>query len=57
MFLIACFLSLVAVPFRLACQPVVEDRLVLLTMLMTGPYFLFFCRSGETLHWPQKGTL
>ena len=44
MFLIACFLCLVAIPFRLVCSPVYEDRLALLVMLLTGPYFLFFCR-------------
>ncbi len=44
LFLTACLSSLLAVPFRLGCQPHIEDRLALLVMLFTGPYFLFFCR-------------
>ena len=43
-FLFACFLVVLSVPFRLACQPMVEDQLAVLIMLFTGPYFLFFCR-------------
>ena len=34
-----------AVPFRLACDPATEDNLIMLVMMMTGPYFLFFCRG------------
>ena len=34
----------VAVPFRLTCMYYVEDRLAVVIMLFTGPYFLFFCR-------------
>ena len=49
MFLIACFLCLAAIPFRLTCSPVIEDRLALLVMLLTGPYFLFFCRCPKLL--------
>ncbi len=45
MFLIACALSILAVPFRLSCSSGAEDNLALLVMLMTGPYFLFFCRG------------
>ena len=61
-FLIACFLAQVALPFRLACQPVQEDRLALLIMLLTGPYFLFFCRYKHNLQLlhkslPKKGEL
>ena len=46
LFLIACFLCQVAVPFRLLCLPKGEDQLALVIMLFTGPYFLFFCRSA-----------
>lgn len=44
LFLLACFLVIFSIPFRLACQPMMEDSLALLIMLNTGPYFLFFCR-------------
>lgn len=44
LFLFACLLCPLAIPFRLACQPEIEDRLALVVMLFTGPYFLFFCR-------------
>ena len=43
-FLVGRVLLVLAVPFRLACQPIVEDRLAILVMIMTGPYCLFFCR-------------
>ena len=49
LFLIACFLCQVAVPFRLLCLPKGEDQLALVIMLFTGPYFLFFCRSAMPL--------
>ena len=54
MFLVACFLCQLAVPFRLACEPQAEDRLALVIMLMTGPYFLFFCRSEFCTRPPKK---
>ena len=48
LFLIACFLAILSVPFRLACVPGAEDRLALVVMLFTGNYFLFFCRGFKT---------
>ncbi|XP_059093541.1 transient receptor potential cation channel subfamily V member 5-like isoform X2 [Tigriopus californicus] len=48
LFLCACLLCPLAIPFRLACQPEIEDRLALVVMLFTGPYFLFFCRGFKT---------
>ncbi len=45
MFLLGCVLLLVSIPFRLSCQPVIEDHLASLVMLFTGFYFLFFCRG------------
>ena len=44
-FLLGCIIMLLIVPFRLACNPLVEDRLAVMVMLCTGPYFLFFCRG------------
>ena len=43
-FLFGRILLVLAVPFRFACQPIVEDRLAILVMITTGPYCLFFCR-------------
>ena len=33
------------VPFRLTCQPYVEDNLAVLVMILTSWYALFFCRG------------
>lgn len=48
LFLLGCILLLLAVPFRLACNPESEDKLAILVMLFIGFYFLFFCRGFKT---------
>ena len=44
LFLFGCILLIFTVPFRLACQPGIEDNLAVLCMLTNSLYFLFFCR-------------
>ena len=48
MFLTACMLCIIAIPFRLSCAFSTENSLAILIMLLTGPYFLFFCRGFKT---------
>ena len=43
-FLLGCVLSCFTVPFRVFCMPEEENALALIVMLLTGFYFLFFCR-------------
>lgn len=44
-FLTGCILCLLTVPLRIFCMPDLENNLALLIMLLTGLYFLFFCRG------------
>ena len=44
MFLLGCTLLVFTVPFRVFCMPAEENALALIVMLLTGFYFLFFCR-------------
>ncbi|XP_032689459.1 transient receptor potential cation channel subfamily V member 5 isoform X2 [Odontomachus brunneus] len=49
MFLFSCCI-LLSFPFlRLACADEVEDKLAVVVMLTTAPYFLFFCRGFKTV--------
>ncbi|XP_077992158.1 transient receptor potential cation channel subfamily V member 6-like [Glandiceps talaboti] len=43
-FLCSLFCILFAIPGRITCEPIYEDIMVILAMLMTCPYFLFFLR-------------
>ncbi len=43
-FLVGCLLLLFNVPLRIFCLPDLENNLAMLVMLLTGTYFLFFCR-------------
>ena len=43
-FLLGCTLLVFTVPFRVFCMPEEENALALIVMLLTGFYFLFFCR-------------
>ena len=47
-FLIGCFCIIFAVPFRLTCQPEIEDKLAITAMNLISFYFLFFCRGFKT---------
>lgn len=44
MFLFSCILMQIVPFLRLACKEDSEDALVVVIMLTTAPYFLFFCR-------------
>ena len=44
-FLIGCMLTVLSVPLRIFCFPGAENNLALWIMLLTGSYFLFFCRG------------
>ena len=46
-FLMGCFCILFAIPFRLTCQPDIEDNLAITAMTFISFYFLFFCRYVE----------
>ena len=48
MFLLGCFLNVGMVPFRLACQPWMENNLAALSMALLPGYFLFFCRGFKS---------
>ncbi|XP_070540761.1 transient receptor potential cation channel subfamily V member 5-like isoform X2 [Ptychodera flava] len=43
-FLCSLICLLLAIPGRAVCQPIYEDIMVILAILMTCPYFLFFLR-------------
>ncbi|XP_011500278.1 PREDICTED: transient receptor potential cation channel subfamily V member 5 [Ceratosolen solmsi marchali] len=49
MFLFSCCI-LLSFPFlRIICADEVEDKLAVVVMLTTAPYFLFFCRGFKTV--------
>ena len=43
-FLMGCFCVIFSIPFRLTCQPDIEDNLAITAMTFISFYFLFFCR-------------
>jgi len=47
-FLMGCFCILFAIPFRLTCQPDIEENLAITAMTFISFYFLFFCRGFKT---------
>jgi hypothetical protein len=44
MFLFACFLTMIVPFLKFLCLTELEDHIVVIIMLTTAPYFLFFCR-------------
>ena len=44
MFLFACFLTMIVPFLKFLCLTELEDHVVVIIMLTTAPYFLFFCR-------------
>ncbi|XP_059608807.1 transient receptor potential cation channel subfamily V member 5 [Phlebotomus argentipes] len=49
MFLFSCCLMMVMPWLRLSCSTEMEDHVIVVIMLTTAPYFLFFCRGFKTV--------
>nr|XP_018900825.1 PREDICTED: uncharacterized protein LOC109032930 [Bemisia tabaci] len=49
MFLFSCLMMMGAPILRFSCEDEAEDILAVMIMLLTSPYFLFFCRGFKTV--------
>ncbi|XP_065210023.1 transient receptor potential cation channel subfamily V member 5 isoform X2 [Planococcus citri] len=49
MFLFSCLLMMIIPFLRFSCSDEIEDMMIIVIMLTTSPYFLFFCRGFKTV--------
>ncbi|GAB0094008.1 hypothetical protein DMENIID0001_092090 [Sergentomyia squamirostris] len=49
MFLFSCCLMMIMPWLRFSCSTEIEDHFIVVIMLTTAPYFLFFCRGFKTV--------